>query len=336
MIDKKFLENKKIGITGGTGSFGSTLLEYLIANNVCDCIVFSRDETKQEILRKKFTGRNVEFIIGDVRDRNSLDRFASKVDYVFHAAAMKYVPSTEIYPFEAVKTNIVGSNNLLDACDYNGVSKVVLLSTDKAVEPINAMGISKAMMEKLGISRCFDDSYKPSVCITRYGNVMGSRGSVIPIFIESLLSNRELTVTNMAMTRFMMSLADSVSLVLHALRNGCAGEVLVQKAPSADIKTLILSLEEIFKTKAKVKIIGNRHSEKMHESLLSQEEMCRAEDVGKYFTVKPDLRGVDYVLGPKSFDGVGVREFSSANTKLLTVGELSALLLNQEFVRSYL
>lgn len=336
MLDKKFLENKRIGITGGTGSFGSTLLEYLIENEICDCVVFSRDETKQEILRKKFTGRNIEFIIGDVRDRKSLDRFASKVEYVFHAAAMKYVPSTEIHPFEAVKTNIIGSNNLLDACDYNGVSKVVLLSTDKAVEPINAMGISKAMMEKLGISRCFDDSYKSSVCITRYGNVMGSRGSVIPMFIDGLLAGRELTVTNMAMTRFMMSLSDSVSLVLHALRNGHAGEIFVQKAPSADIKTLILSLEEIFKTKARVKVIGNRHSEKMHESLLSQEEMCRAKDIGQYFTVEPDLRGVDYVLAPKSFDSVGVSEFSSANTKRLSVNELTEILLDQDFVAKYL
>lgn len=333
----EFLKNKTITITGGTGSFGHTLLEFLSNSEIKKINVVSRDETKQDILRKKFSSDKVEFFIGDIKDRDSLFGSFENADYVFHAAALKYVPSTEFFPFEAVKTNIIGSNNVLEVARLVGVKKVVMLSTDKAVQPINAMGISKAMMEKLtytyGLSH--KNTVKTIYNVTRYGNVMGSRGSVIPIFINQLLKNQELTVTDLNMTRFMMSLQESVDLVLYALEHGSQGELFVQKAPSASIDTLVGALESIFNKKAKIKKIGFRHSEKLHETLLSAEESTRAIDLGNYFSVKPDLRDLNY-SNNQILDGSNIEAFDSSNTKILNVEELKFLLLKQEFIKEFI
>lgn len=337
-MNTDFLKDKTITITGGTGSFGATLLDFLSGSEIKKIKIVSRDETKQDILRKKFPSDKVEFFIGDIKDRDSLFGSFENSDYVFHAAALKYVPSCEFFPFEAVKTNIVGSNNVLEVARLVDVKKVVMLSTDKAVEPINAMGMSKAMMEKLtftyGLSH--KNTVKTIYNVTRYGNVMGSRGSVIPLFIKLLLNDQELTVTDMNMTRFMMSLQESVNLVLYALEHGTQGELFVQKAPSATIECLIGALELLFNKKAKVKNIGFRHSEKLHETLLSSEESTRSSSHDNYFRVKPDLRDLNYSNNNSAIQNSSSLPFDSSNTKILTVEELAQLLEKQDFIKKYL
>lgn len=337
-MNTDFLKDKTITITGGTGSFGSTLLDFLSDSEVKKIKIISRDETKQDSLRKKFPSDKIEFFIGDIKDRDSLFGSFENSDYVFHAAALKYVPSCEFFPFEAVKTNIIGSNNVLEVARLVDVKKVVMLSTDKAVQPINAMGMSKAMMEKLTFTYGLNhkSTVKTIYNVTRYGNVMGSRGSVIPLFIKLLLNDEELTVTDMNMTRFMMSLQESVNLVLYALENGTQGELFVQKAPSATIECLISALELIFNKKAKIKVIGFRHSEKLHETLLSSEESTRSSSHDDYFRVKPDLRDLNYSNNTHCIENSSSLPFDSSNTKILNTEELAQLLLKQDFIKKYL
>lgn len=329
----EFLQGATVAITGGTGSFGSQFLTSLLTTDVSKIIVFSRDETKQEIQRLHFNDNRIKHYLGDIRDYESITKALVNVDYVFHAAALKQVPSCEFNPYEAVKTNIIGSQNVINASICNGVKKVVMLSTDKAVLPVNAMGISKSLMEKLTISNAFNNS-KTIFSITRYGNVMGSRGSVIPLFVDKLLNNKVLEVTDLNMTRFMMSLQDSVDLVLHALMNASQGDLFVQKAPAASLSTLVHSLEYIFNKKAKIKVIGPRHAEKMHEVLLSSEESARATENNLFYRVMPDTRSLDYSNNKhvlcQSF------EFNSENTYQLDYKELSEILIKLNFINKFL
>ena len=324
----KIFKNKIVLITGGTGSFGSTFLIYLLKTKVKEIRIFSRDEKKQEDLRLKYSNSKIKFYIGDIRDFDALDRALLNVDFVFHAAALKQVPSCEFYPMEAVKTNILGTNNLVSACVKNNVKKVIGLSTDKAVYPINAMGVSKAMMEKILISKARTLKGKTCFCVTRYGNVMTSRGSVIPLFVSQIKRNNPLTITDPNMTRFLMSLDESVDLVLHAFKYGKPGDLFVQKAPAATIHNLANSIMKIFKTKVPIKIIGTRHGEKLYESLLTREELAKAKSKGKYYVVKMDARDLNY--GKYFFKGQistsESKDYTSHNTKRLNNKELEALL----------
>lgn len=320
--------NKKLLITGGTGSFGNAVLNGILETDIAEVRVFSRDEKKQDDMRKKYSNSKLKFYLGDVRDYQSVVTAVRGVDYVYHAAALKQVPSCEFYPLEAVKTNILGTENVLEAAISNGVEKVVCLSTDKAVYPINAMGISKAMMEKVIIAKSRAAS-ETTICITRYGNVMASRGSVIPLFMDQIRSGNPITITDPRMTRFMMTLEDAVDLVLYAFRNGRSGELFVQKAPAATISTLVDAMLSLFDEKdKKVDIIGTRHGEKLYEVLLSREEMVAAEDLGEYYRVAPDMRDLNY---EKFFDEGQTTvsetvDYNSENTKRLTVKEMEDLL----------
>jgi UDP-glucose 4-epimerase len=336
--NKEILNNKTIVVTGGTGSFGKTLVKKLLDTDVNKIRIFSRDENKQDEMRNELSNNRLEFYIGDIREKGALDVCFTDADFVFHAAALKQVPSCEYFPFEAVKTNIIGSQNVLDSSIKNNIKNVVMLSTDKAVMPINAMGISKSMMEKLTFTYGFNQNshIKTIFNVTRYGNVMGSRGSVIPIFISKMINNQEISVTDARMTRFMMSLEESVNLVLFAMKNGNQGELFVQKAPSASIEVLIEALEKIFNVKAKIKLIGFRHGEKMHETLLSADEAMRSEDLGDYFRVRPDNRDLNYSLPSENITRMNVEEFNSFNSKFLVVNELVDVLLKQEFVKKFL
>ena len=336
--NKEILNNKTIVVTGGTGSFGKTLVKKLLDTDVNKIRIFSRDENKQDEMRNELSNNRLEFYIGDIREKGALDVCFTDADFVFHAAALKQVPSCEYFPFEAVKTNIIGSQNVLDSSIKNNIKNVVMLSTDKAVMPINAMGISKSMMEKLTFTYGFNQNshIKTIFNVTRYGNVMGSRGSVIPIFISKMINNQEISVTDARMTRFMMSLEESVNLVLFAMKNGNQGELFVQKAPSASIEVLIEALEKIFNVKAKIQLIGFRHGEKMHETLLSADEAMRSEDLGDYFRVRPDNRDLNYSLPSENITRMNVEEFNSFNSKFLNVNELVDVLLKQEFVKKFL
>lgn len=323
-------DNKVLMITGGTGSFGNTVLNRFLNTDVKEIIVFSRDEKKQEDMRIALNNPKVKFYIGDVRSYESINRAMAGVDYVFHAAALKQVPSCEFYPMEAVMTNILGTENVLNAAIDNNVQRVVLLSTDKAVYPINAMGISKAMGEKVLIakSRTVRDG-GPVLCATRYGNVMASRGSVIPLFMEKIKVGLPLTVTDPKMTRFLMSLEDSVDLVLHAFEHGQQGDIFVQKAPASTIEDLAQALKELFNSDAAIKIIGTRHGEKLYESLVSREEMAKSEDMGQYYRIPADNRDLNYdkfILDgqPEAND---VDDYTSHNTQRLNIKEIKALLL---------
>ncbi|HGU1458270.1 TPA: polysaccharide biosynthesis protein, partial [Escherichia coli] len=289
-------KNKRLMITGGTGSFGNTVLKRFLKTDVKEIIVFSRDEKKQEDMRIALGDSKVKFYIGDTRCYTSIEQAMRGVDYVFHAAALKQVPSCEFYPMEAIKTNILGTENVLNAAIANNVKRVVLLSTDKAVYPINAMGMSKAMAEKVLIakSRMIDADKGPVLCATRYGNVMASRGSVIPLFIDKIKNNQELTITDPKMTRFLMSLEDSVDLVLHAFENGQQGDIFVQKAPASTIEDLAQAIKGLFNSEASNKIIGTRHGEKLYETLVSREEMVKAQDMGKYYRIPADNRDLNY------------------------------------------
>ncbi len=329
---------KKFLITGGTGSFGSTLCNYLLKNNVSEVRIFSRDENKQYQMRRRIKDERVTFVIGDVRDFDTLLEGTKQIDYIFHAAALKQVPSCEFYPLEAVKTNVIGTDNLLKASQINSVQKVVLLSTDKAVYPINSMGISKALMEKLMLAKSITSKANPVLCATRYGNVMCSRGSVIPLFVNQIKNNCKISITDPNMTRFLMSLDESVDLVMHAFNEGLAGDIFVQKSPACSLIDLADALKEIFKYEKENSIIGTRHGEKLYESLLSREEMARVEDNGKFFRLPPDDRGLNY---DKYFDegkeiNAVLKEYTSHNAKRLSIPEIKNLLLNLDFIKQAL
>ncbi|WP_277679715.1 polysaccharide biosynthesis protein [Gracilibacillus dipsosauri] len=329
--------NQTLLITGGTGSFGNAVLSRFLNTDIKEIRVFSRDEKKQDDMRHELKSSKVKFYIGDVRDRHSLDYAMEGVDYIFHAAALKQVPSCEFYPIEAVKTNVFGTENVLDEAIRHGVKKVICLSTDKAAYPINAMGMSKAMMEKVAIAKSRVSSKTEIIC-TRYGNVMASRGSVIPLFIDQIKRGATLTVTNPNMTRFMMSLEDAVELVLYAFEQGNSGDLFVQKAPAATIETLAKSLLELFESDTPVGVIGTRHGEKLYETLLTVEEMHKAQDLGDYFKVSPDDRDLNYDKyfeegQPKLMNG---DEYNSHNTERLSIEEMKDMLLKLDYVQGEL
>lgn len=330
------LKGKTILITGGTGSFGNAVLRRLLTMNVDQIRIFSRDEKKQEDMRIELGDDRVKFYIGDVREYSSIHQAMKGVDYVFHAAALKQVPSCEFYPMEAVRTNILGAENTMTAAIANKVSKIVVLSTDKAVYPINAMGLSKAMMEKLMVAKSrMQEPGETVLCATRYGNVMASRGSVIPLFVQQLREGKPLTVTDANMTRFLMSLEDSVDLVLHAFEHGQNGDIFVQKSPASTIADLAEALKRIFNKDNPVKVIGTRHGEKHYESLVSREEMAKAEDVGRYFRIPADNRDLNYnkYFSEGSQEVSGAEDYTSHNTVRLDVDGVVALLNTLDFIR---
>jgi UDP-N-acetylglucosamine 4,6-dehydratase len=330
-------KNKKLLITGGTGSFGNAVLDRFLNTDIKEVRIFSRDEKKQDDMRKKYNDPKLKFYIGDVRDFNSILTATRGVDYIYHAAALKQVPSCEFFPIEAVKTNILGTENVLEAAIVNEVSRVVCLSTDKAVYPINAMGISKAMMEKVIVAKSRNvDPEKTVICTTRYGNVMASRGSVIPLFIRQIVEGTALTITDPNMTRFMMTLDDAVDLVLHAFDNGVNGDIFVQKAPAATIEVLTKAIFQLMdRNEHQVNIIGTRHGEKLYEALCSREEMFVAEDQGGYYRIPADNRDLNYSQfterGEKDLSVV--EDYNSHNTNRLNVDEMEALLLKLDFMK---
>lgn len=332
-------DNKTLMITGGTGSFGNTVLKRFLDTEVKEIRIFSRDEKKQEDLRIALGSDKVKFYIGDVRDYDSLYQAMVGVDYVFHAAALKQVPSCEFYPMEAVRTNVLGTENTLNAAIARGVSRVVVLSTDKAVYPINAMGISKAMAEKLVVAKSRTVPAGGTViCATRYGNVMASRGSVIPLFVDQIKKGEPLTVTDPNMTRFLMSLEDSVDLVLHAFEHGGQGDIFIQKAPASTVEDLANALMNLFSSAAPIKVIGTRHGEKLYESLVSREEMAKAEDMGRYFRIPADNRDLNYkkyfVEGEQRISEVD--DYTSHNTERLDVAGVEALLAKLDYIQEML
>lgn len=332
-------DNKTLLITGGTGSFGNTVLKRFLDSNMRELRIFSRDEKKQEDMRIALKNDKVKFYIGDVRDLDSLNQAMVGVDYVFHAAALKQVPSCEFYPMEAVRTNVLGTDNVLNAAIMNKVKRVVVLSTDKAVYPINAMGISKAMAEKLMVAKSRNIPGDTTVvCATRYGNVMASRGSVIPLFVEQIRAGQELTVTDPTMTRFLMSLEDSVDLVLHAFEHGRQGDIFVQKSPASTIGDLAQALNELFLSQRGVRVIGTRHGEKLYESLVSREEMAKAEDMGRYFRIAADDRDLNYnkyfVEGEQSI--TEAEDYTSHNTERLDVPAIKRLLQKLDYIKGEL
>jgi UDP-N-acetylglucosamine 4,6-dehydratase len=329
-------KNKTLLITGGTGSFGNAVLEKFLRSNIKEIRIFSRDEKKQDDMRKVYNDSKIKFYIGDVRDYQSILNASRDVDFIFHAAALKQVPSCEFYPMEAVKTNIIGTENVLEAAINNKVKKVICLSTDKAVYPINAMGISKAMMEKIAIAKS-RNAKSTVICVTRYGNVMASRGSVIPLFVSQILSRKPITITDPSMTRFMMTLDDAVELVLYAFKHGSAGEIFVQKSPAATIEVLTKTLIELFELKnKKITIIGTRHGEKKHETLLSREEMSIAQSEKSYFRVRPDFRSLDYEKFTEKGNSnlSSIQDFNSDNTFRLDIKSTKKLLLKLPFILS--
>jgi UDP-glucose 4-epimerase len=331
--------NKTLLITGGTGTFGNAVLRRFLRTNIRDIRVFSRDEKKQDDMRRQYGSRTLSFYIGDVRDYESVRDAMAGADYVFHAAALKQVPSCEFYPMEALRTNALGAENVLNAATANSVKRLVVLSTDKAVYPINAMGISKAMMEKLMVAKSrIAWGYGTIMCGTRYGNVMASRGSVIPLFIQQIKEGQPLTVTDPCMTRFMMSIEDAVDLVLYAFHHAAPGDVFVQKAPAATIETLALALKKIFNADNPVQVIGTRHGEKLYETLLTREEMGKAEDCGNYFRVPADNRDLNYeAYFSEGEPEVSLKEdYHSHNTRRLVVDELAEVLLKLDYVKGEL
>lgn len=329
-------KDKTLLITGGTGSFGNAVLDRFLHSDISEIRIFSRDEKKQDDMRKRYRSPKLKFYIGDVRDYQSVLNSARGADYIFHAAALKQVPSCEFHPLEAVKTNVIGTENVLEAAISSGVERVVCLSTDKAVYPINAMGISKAMMEKVAVAKSRSSS-NTVICATRYGNVMASRGSVIPLFVDQIRSGESMTITDPNMTRFMMTLDDAVDLVLYAFEHGNPGDILVQKAPAATIQTLAYALTDLLRAPDhEVSEIGTRHGEKLFEVLLSREEMAAAEDLGEYFRVPPDLRDLNY----GKFVEEGERKISEAedynshNTTRLDKQGMQELLMKLDFIRA--
>jgi len=332
-------KGKTLLITGGTGSFGNAVLDRFLNTDIKEIRIFSRDEKKQEDMRLRLKNSKVKFYIGNVRDYESIDSATRGVDYVFHAAALKQVPSCEFYPMEAVRTNILGTENVLNAAINNKVKKVIVLSTDKAVYPINAMGASKSMMEKLMVakSRIVDENIT-LLCGTRYGNVIASRGSVIPLFIHQTKSGQPLTVTDPSMTRFLMSMDGAIDLVLYAFKHARQGEMLVKKASACTVGDLALAIKELFTAKNKIKIIGTRHGEKLYETLLTREEMAKAEDCGNYFRISADIRDLNYnkyfIEGESE---ISMQEdYNSHNTKRLNIKEIKEMLLKIDYIQDEL
>lgn len=332
-------KDKVLMITGGTGSFGNTVLQRFLRTEVKEIRIFSRDEEKQDAMRIKLNNDKIKFHIGDIRDYDSIYRSTQGVDYIFHAAALKQVPSCEFFPMEAVRTNVIGTENVMNAAVANKVKRVVLLSTDKAVYPINAMGMSKAMMEKLMLakSRMIEDGV-PTICATRYGNVMASRSSVIPLFVNQLKSNQPLTVTDLSMTRFLMSLEESLDLVLHAYEKANQGDIFVQKAPACTIGVLAQALKELFGKDNPINVIGTRHGEKLYETLISREEMAKAQDMGRYYRIPADTRDLNY--NKYFIDGNteenSMDDYTSHNTQRLSVEEVKEALLNLAYIKDQL
>lgn len=333
-------KNKTLLITGGTGSFGHAVLDRFLSTGIAEIRIFSRDEKKQDDMRTEYqNNEKIKFYLGDVRDIQSVKNAMHGVDYVFHAAALKQVPSCEFFPLEAVKTNVIGTENVLTACIEFGVKKVICLSTDKAAYPINAMGTSKAMMEKVVVAKSRTISQeKTLICCTRYGNVMASRGSVIPRFVEQIKAGQPLTLTEPAMTRFIMSLAEAVELVVFAYEHANSGDIMVQKAPACTIEVLAQAIKELFAPETETRVIGIRHGEKMYETLLTKEEAAHAEDMGNFFRVPCDKRDLNY---EKYFDNgtkkaVTVAEFNSENTEILNVETVKHKLLALDYVKTEL
>lgn len=333
-------KDKVLMITGGTGSFGNAMLKGFLNSELKEIRIFSRDEKKQEDMRIEYKNDKLNFVIGDIRNFDDVNHAMAGVNYVFHAAALKQVPSCEFYPMQAVQTNILGAENILEAAARNNVQRVVVLSTDKAVYPINTMGMSKAIMEKLAVSKARDLRVKNIDAIytaTRYGNVMCSRGSIIPLFIKQIKEGKPLTITNPKMTRFMMSLDNSVDLVMFAFNNGNPGDIFVQKSPASTIEVLAQALKELFNADNEIKIIGERHAEKMYETLCSKEEMAKAEDLGDFYRIPADYRDLNYTKyiqqeGPN----LNTEEYNSDNTNRLSVDELKELLLTLDYVQKEL
>lgn len=336
MKKENMFKDKVLLITGGTGSFGNAVLKRFLESDLKEIRIFSRDEKKQEDMRIKYNNEKIKFYIGDVRDYRSIEDAMDGVDYIFHAAALKQVPSCEFFPVQAVQTNILGTNNVLEAAINHNVKKVIVLSTDKAAYPINAMGMSKALMEKVAVAKGRNLKENQTViCRTRYGNVMASRGSVIPLFCEQIENGKPLTITNPEMTRFMMTLDDAVDLVIYAFEHGEQGDLFVQKAPAATIETLAEAVKELKNSSAPIKHIGSRHGEKLYEVLVTKEEMTNAEDLGNYFRVPADNRNLNYAKyennGDKNLDIV--EEYNSHNTTRLDVEGMKKLLLKLDLFK---
>lgn len=330
-------KDKVLLITGGTGSFGNAVLSRFLDSEIKEIRIFSRDEKKQDDMRHRLQNPKVKFYIGDVRDKRSVDGVMTGVDYIFHAAALKQVPSCEFFPTQAVRTNVLGTENVLDSAIAHGVKNVVVLSTDKAAYPINAMGISKAMMEKVAIAkgRQLGNNGETTICCTRYGNVMASRGSVIPLWVEQIKKGNSITITDPNMTRFMMTLDDAVDLVIYAFQHGKNGDLFVQKAPAATLNVLSDALKDLYHTNTEVKVIGTRHGEKLYETLVTREEMAKAEDMGDYYRIPCDTRDLNYdkffVEGNEEVSKV--EDYHSHNTKRLDAEGMKKLLLKLEFIR---
>lgn len=334
-----FFTNKALLITGGTGSFGNSILKRFLDTDIGEIRIFSRDEKKQDGMRHQYDNDKIKFYIGDVRDLASVKNAMHGVDYIFHAAALKQVPSCEFFPLEAVKTNVFGTDNVLTAAIETGVKKVICLSTDKAAYPVNAMGTSKAMMEKVAVAKSRTvPSDRTLICCTRYGNVLCSRGSVVPLFIDQIKEGKPLTVTEPSMTRFIMSLDEAVNLVLFAFENAASGDILVQKAPACTIEVLAQAVKEIFHADNPVDIIGIRHGEKMYETLLTNEECAHALDMGNFYRVPADKRDLNYDIyfTKGNLDRNKLSEFNSNNTELLNVGQVKSRLLTLPFIQSEL
>jgi len=330
--------NKVLLITGGTGSFGNAVLKRFLDTEIKEIRIFSRDEKKQDDMRHALQNTKVKFYIGDVRNKRSVDNAMRGVDFIFHAAALKQVSSCEFFPIEAVNTNVLGTQNVLDSAIEHGVKRMIVLSTDKAAYPINAMGISKAMMEKVAIAkaRSLGENAITTICLTRYGNVMASRGSVIPLFVDQMNDGKDITVTDPNMTRFMMTLDDAVDLVIYAFQHGENGDLFVQKAPAATLEVLAQAVIELYKSKSKVRVIGTRHGEKLYETLVTREEMAKAEDMGNYFRIPADNRDLNYdkyfVEGQEKVSVI--EDYHSHNTTRLDVDGMKKLLLKLDFVRN--
>ena len=327
-MKNEIIKNKKLLITGGTGSFGNAVLNrFLDTKHFSEIRIFSRDEKKQDDMRNLYQNEKIKFYIGDVRNYSSLEKAMNGIDYVFHAAALKQVPSCEFFPLEATKTNVLGTQNVIDAAEFNKVSKVICLSTDKAAYPINAMGISKALMEKVAIAAS-RNCINTTVCLTRYGNVMASRGSVIPLFIDQIKNKESITITNPKMTRFLMSLDEAVELVLFAFENGNPGDLFVNKAPAATIGDLAKALKEIFNVENKIKIIGTRHGEKLYETLCTREEMNKAEDMENFYRIPSDNRDLNYAkyFSKGIEEPLNLQDYNSHNTEQCDLKKIKSLL----------
>lgn len=330
-----YFKDKTLLITGGTGSFGNAVLKRFLDSDLKEIRIFSRDEKKQDDMRRRLVTNKIKYFLGDVRDRHSVDVAMSGVDYVFHAAALKQVPSCEFFPLEAVKTNVVGAGNVMDSAVAHGVKNVVVLSTDKAVYPINSMGMSKALMEKVMVAKSRNTS-STILCGTRYGNVMASRGSVIPLFVNQIKEGKDITITDPNMTRFMMTLGDAVDLVLFAFENAKPGDIFVQKAPASTIGDVAQALKELYRVDNDIKIIGTRHGEKLYESLVNREDMLKAEDMGGYYRIPSDNRDLNYekYFSKGEEDASQVDDYHSHNTNRLNVEGTKDLLMKLKFINT--